>query len=203
MTSHHAVLFSSSAPLAHVFDEATPLAFSAEYRLPQLAIDDVRRLIAAAHRRPHADDTIQTLLVATEFITEEAQQALLKIIEEPPLSTRFVFVLPRGYSLLPTLESRFERQAEEDGVVNDISAFREFKNASYAQRIAAIELSTKNKDQVWQQAIKNGLAAYLLVHKAEVPLAALKELEYVVRLLLTRGASNKFLLEHLALTLPA
>ena len=163
----------------------------------------MRALIAAAYRRPHGTDTIQVLLVATEFITEEAQQALLKIIEEPPLSTRFVFVLPNGYNLLPTLESRFERQAEQGTVVHDISAFREFKNASYAQRISAIELSTKNKDHAWQQAIKNGLAAYLLAHKAEVPLPALKELEYVVRLLLTRGASNKFLLEHLALTLPA
>jgi len=203
MTSHHAVLFSSAAPLLHVFDEAAPLSFAAEYRLPQLGIDDVRTLIAAAYRRPHGDDIIQTLLVATEFITEEAQQALLKIIEEPPLSTRFVFVLPRGYNLLPTLESRFERQSEEGIVAHDISAFREFKNASYAERIAAIELSTKNKDHAWQQEIKNGLAAYLLGHKAELPLPALKELEYVVRLLLTRGASNKFLLEHLALTLPA
>ncbi len=203
MSSHHAVLFQSAAPLSYVCDGLEPLSFAAEYRLPQLGIDDVRTLIAAAYRRPHGTDTMQVLLVATEFITEEAQQALLKIIEEPPLSTRFVFVLPNGYNLLPTLESRFERQAEQGTGVHDISAFREFKNASYAQRIAAIELSTKNKDHAWQQAIKNDLAAYLLVHKAEVPLPALKELEYVVRLLLTRGASNKFLLEHLALTLPA
>jgi hypothetical protein len=203
MSSHHAVLFQSAAPLTHVLDEANPLSFAAEYRLPQLGIDDVRTLIAAAYRRPHGTDTIQVLLVATEFITEEAQQALLKIIEEPPLSTRFVFVLPRGYNLLPTLESRFERQSEVGTVAHDISAFREFKNSSYAERIAAIELSTKNKDHQWQQDIKNGLAAYLLTHKSEVSLPALKELEYVVRLLLTRGASNKFLLEHLALTLPA
>ena len=203
MSSHHAVLFESAAPLAYVFAGLEPLVFGAEYRLPQLGIDDVRTLIAAAYRRPHGTDTMQVLLVATEFITEEAQQALLKIIEEPPLSTRFVFVLPSGYHLLPTLESRFERQVEHDAGAHDISAFREFKNASYAKRIAAIELATKNKDHTWQQAIKNGLAAYLLAHKAEVPLPALKELEYVVRLLLTRGASNKFLLEHLALTLPA
>jgi hypothetical protein len=202
MISHHAVLFSSAAPLTHVFTEAQELTFASEYRLPQLGIDDVRALIAVAYRRPQGEDVVQTILVATEFITEEAQQALLKIIEEPPLSTRFVFVLPSGYSLLPTLESRFERQREEGVVTHDISAFREFKNSTYAQRLAAIELSTKNKDQVWQQAIKSGLAAYLLAHKAEVPLPTLKELEYVVRLLLTRGASNKFLLEHLALTLP-
>lgn len=202
MTSHHAVLFSSAAPLTHVFNETQELTFASEYRLPQLGIDDVRTLTAVAYRRPQGEDTMQTLLVATEFITEEAQQALLKLIEEPPLSTRFVFVLPAGYNLLPTLESRFERQAEEGIVMHDISAFREFKNLQYAQRMAAIELATKNKDHAWQQAIKNGLAAYLLAHKSEVSLSVLKELEYIVRLLLTRGASNKFLLEHLALTLP-
>lgn len=202
MITHHAVLFGSTAPLTHIFDETNTLAFAAEYRLPQLGIDDVRTLITAAYRRPHGTDTIQTLLVATEFITEEAQQALLKIIEEPPLSTRFVFVLPHGYHLLPTLESRFERHKEEGETVQDISVFRAFKTASYSERLAQIEESTKKKDHAWQQEIKNGLAAYLLTHKTEVTLPVLKELEYVVRLLLTRGASNKFLLEHLALTLP-
>ncbi len=198
MTSHHAVLFSAEFPLE--FESDIVPHFS--YKEPQFGIDLVRALIQSAYRRPQEGEVEQIIMVATEFITEEAQQALLKIIEEPPVSTKFMFVLPHGYTLLPTLESRFERQGT-DTAAPDISIFELFRTASYAERLSAIEQATKKKDQVWQAAIKRGLIAYLNTHKQDVSHAACRDLEYVARLLLTRGASNKFLLEHLALTLDA
>jgi hypothetical protein len=159
-------------------------------------------LIADAHRRPDGEAVEKILIVATEFITEEAQQALLKIIEEPPLSTRFIFVIPSGYSFLPTLESRFER-VETKGDERGMVVFSEFKKAPYSARLELIEQSIKNKDLTWQADIKHGLLHYLTYECDSQSAQTLKELEYIVRLLLTRGASNKFLLEHLALTLPA
>lgn len=198
MTSHHAVLLSTELPLEFESDFAPHLT----YKEPQLGIDMVRTLIQSAHRRPQGDDEEQLIMVATEFITEEAQQALLKIIEEPPLSTKFLFVLPCGYTLLPTLESRFERQ-EGIEVTADYSIFQNFLKMSYAERMVAIDESTKKKDIAWQAAMKRGLLAHLRANSKDIPHDILRELEYVARLLLTRGASNKFLLEHLALTLPA
>lgn len=199
MTSHHAVLLSAEFPLEFEEVSITP---QLEYRQPQFGIDMVRTLIQAAHLRPGSGESEQVILVATEFITEEAQQALLKIIEEPPISTKFVFVLPSGYTLLPTLESRFERRdSEQSGV--DSSVFQTFLRSGYSERLSAIEESTKKKDLVWQANIKRGLLGHLLAHHAKLSNEVLIELEYVARTLLTRGASNKFLLEHLALTLPA
>ena len=198
MTSHHAVLLSAELPL-----EFSPEVTSqVEYRQPQVTIDVVRTLIQAAYRRPADGETKQTILVATEFITEEAQQALLKIVEEPPASTKFVFVLPRGYTLLPTLESRFERRDSGEDVI-DSSLFQNFRKAPYAERLALIEESVKKKDHAWQANIKRGLVGHILAHHQTLEPVILSELEYVARTLLTRGASNKFLLEHLALTLPA
>ncbi len=198
MTSHHAVLLSTELPLE--FEPETVPHFV--YKEPQFGIDLVRALIQSAHRRPQGEDEEQLIMVATEFITEEAQQALLKIIEEPPVSTKFVFVLPHGYTLLPTLESRFERQEGGEVVLND-SVFQAFLDSSYAMRMVAIEESSKKKDHVWQAAIKRGLIAYMRTRSKDMSQDTLRGLEYVARLLLTRGASNKFLLEHLALTLPA
>jgi hypothetical protein len=173
-----------------------------QYRLPQFGIDDARRLISDAYRRPDGDALEKVLIVATEFITEEAQQALLKIIEEPPLSTRFIFVIPQGYSFLSTLESRFERvQGRKEE--RNTHTFAEFKSVTYSERLALIEQAVKNKDHDWQSNIKYGLVQYVIFESDDLSTRVLKELEYVVRLLLTRGASNKFLLEHLALTLPA
>ncbi|MEY2665240.1 MAG: polymerase delta subunit [Candidatus Parcubacteria bacterium] len=200
MTSHHAVLLTSDAPLTYSPDAS--VIVSMEYRLSQFKIDDVRTLIAEAHRRPAGDAVEQTLLVATEFITEEAQQALLKIVEEPPLSTKFIFVIPEGYTLLATLESRFERvMSEESGTSSE--AFSQFVDASYKDRMEAIEESVKKKNHAWQQEIKNGLVAYLKTRRSALSAKEVNELEYISRLLLTRGASNKFLLEHLALALGA
>ena len=202
MTSHHAVLFCADRPLTVSIEEHFSVLSGNQYRQTQFGIDDVRSLINSAYRRPQGDNETQTLLVATEFITEEAQQALLKLIEEPPLSTRFVFIIPEGYTFLATLESRFERGGSLGAEVDDF-AFQTFKNSTYAERLAQIEESVKKKDQTWQASIKKSLIGHLKISATAYPKEILTELEYIVRLLLTRGASNKFLLEHLALTLPA
>jgi hypothetical protein len=200
MTKHHAVLFCSESPLTCSVAEFYTTTPQDEYRQTQFGIDDVRTLISHAYRRPDGNDETRTLLVATEFVTEEAQQALLKIIEEPPLSTAFVFVIPEGYSFLPTLESRFERLGSLGGAETD-SVFSEFCELSHRDRLALIEEATKKKDHVWQAKLKKGLIVYLKENAAKLPFPVVRELEYVTRLLLTRGASNKMLLEHLALTL--
>jgi hypothetical protein len=202
MTSHHAVLLSVSAPLAYELPIGT-VGIGNDYRLPQIGIDDVRKIISDAHRRPDNDTKERVLLVATQFITEEAQQALLKIIEEPPASTRFIFVIPLGYHFLPTLESRFERAEVKEEAAHTV-AFNEFKDAPLTERLTAIEGAIKNKNLIWQSEIKKGLHHYLSDSSAaRLSVGELKDLEFILRLLLTRGASNKFLLEHLALTLQA
>jgi DNA polymerase III, delta subunit len=202
MSTHHAVLISVPQPLSFAGEESLQIPLHMQIRIPQFAIADARSLITAAFRRPEGGNLTQTLLVATEFITEEAQQALLKIIEEPPLSTQFIFVLPEGYALLPTLESRFSRQSESSTAQSVTAVFEDFITVSVSERLLMVEQRLKAKDQVWQSDIKRGLAGYLVLHRSQLTNAVYKELEYVLRLLLTRGASNKFLLEHLALSLP-
>ncbi len=200
MTTHHAVLISVPSPLEYEVP-GLEVGIGSEYRLAQIGIDDVRKIISDAHRRPDNGSSERVLVVATQFITEEAQQALLKIIEEPPVSTRFIFVIPTGYNLLPTLESRFER-AEVTEEVLSTETFTTFLASTLAERLATIDVAVKNKNIVWQSEIKKGLHHYL--RSLDVTVASvetLRDLEYVLRLLLTRGASNKFLLEHLALVI--
>lgn len=198
--THHAVLLFVTDPLSHKMEEGVKTKSDLEFRLESFGIDDARRLVTEAHRRPEGEDVTKTLLVATEFITLEAQQALLKVIEEPPASTRFLFVIPTGYKLLNTLLSRFEIvNAPEEELKNEV--FVAFKESGYAERMLLIDEAIKKKNHAWQSAIKKGLQQYLGTKAKPTDAAKLTQLEYVARLLLTRGASNKFLLEHLALTL--
>lgn len=159
-------------------------------------VDDAEQLIRNAHIRPATHNT-QLCVIRTPFISLEAQNALLKVFEEPPLSTRFLLIVPKDFVVIDTLLSRCEI-VEADNSTLENKSFTDFLAASYRERLALIDQAQKKKNAHWQRDIKKGLIEYLKTHTNDI-----KELEYVARLLLTRGASNKFLLEHAALIIPS
>jgi DNA polymerase III delta prime subunit len=165
----------------------------------KLGIDEVRTLTEEAYRRPNAGFTNKCIFTKSNFVTVEAQQALLKILEEPPEHCRFLLVIPTGMTLLPTVLSRVV--VEEYVATVDTVDFVVFLKETLAERLQAIEGALKSKNTVWQRNIKAGLIEYLRAESL-VDAAQLSNLDFIARHLLTRGASNKFLLEHLALTLP-
>jgi len=166
-----------------------------------IGIDEVRKIILEANYRP-SEGEYRLLVVATESVTFEAQQALLKILEEPPVSAKFLFVLPKSLTLVPTLASRFfdltANQGEEYLPGVDFPAFL---SSDYATRLKEVTDRLAKKDTAWVENMKLGLASYL-AHTKVSDLNKLKTLQFILRSLGTRGASNKLLLEELALTLP-
>lgn len=199
---HHAILL--RAVSVREFD-CSSITSSVEFYdtyTEKFGIDDARELVRQAHSRP-VDKDEQTLIVRTEFITLEAQNALLKVLEEPPQSTKFIFVIPAGFTVLSTLASRFNEVAidgDDSRLVNDTKVFEEFLGQSYKERLASLDQASKKKDTKWQMDIKKGLIEY--IKESPRTMKSFTELEYVTRTLLTRGASNKMLLEQAALTLP-
>lgn len=200
---HHAIIFrvdlvrSFLLPLSIFSDDVQ------EVCIDRFGIDDARELVKKAYSRP-IEAVEQILVVRTDFITLEAQNALLKVLEEPPSSTKFVFVVPKDFIILPTLSSRFgEFFSKEKNIVSETNqniVFSEFMKNGYSERLSSIEQAIKKKDMEWQKSIKRGLIEYL--EKPFEISSSLRELEYSARLLLTRGASNKMLFEHIALILP-
>lgn len=165
-----------------------------EYVFETLGIDAVRGLVEAANQRPVNADS-QLLLVRAHSITLEAQNALLKILEDTPETTVISLVLPLDTRLLETVRSRV--QVHEVKKEATTEAFESFLKLDVGARIAQIEQKLKAKDNEWVRSIKRGLLHYLKSN--QVP--DLQAVEFVVSRLLTRGASNKMLLEHLALSL--
>lgn len=194
-TSHHALLL-----YAHKIETIAIDSFVGENDVQdttyeKLGVAEAQSLVTSAHIRPDSTSR-QTIVVRAQFITLEAQNALLKVFEEPPASTVFLLIVPADFIVLPTLLSRCERLHHEQ-IVAENTDFQTFLAGSFAERLALIDQAQKKKDTAWQRSIKQGLIAYSQTHTQQ-----LKELEYTARLLLTRGASNKFLLEHVALALP-
>ena len=71
-----------------------------------LGIDLIRQLKKSIFRKPFS--LLQRLIIikTAELLTLEAQNALLKILEEPPANNLFYLLAPDPNSLLPTIISR-------------------------------------------------------------------------------------------------
>lgn len=165
-------------------------------------IDDVRTLTEKAFVKPREGKTL-LLVVSLKSITVEAQQALLKILEEPPSSTAFLFVVPESLHLLPTTLSRFLKHSFTSGVQGSaqFAEYEEFKKLSPSERIVLIGTKTTAKDNSWIEAIKLGLQQELTQSFKVQTMKQVATLYFVAEHLQTRGAGNKMLLEELAFSL--
>lgn len=68
-------------------------------------VDDARALTLRASTRP-LEAPHRTFVLVMSDMTHEAQNALLKTLEEPPSQALFIFALPSPHTLLPTVRSR-------------------------------------------------------------------------------------------------
>ncbi|MBI4099765.1 hypothetical protein HY440_02040 [Candidatus Microgenomates bacterium] len=73
---------------------------------PFLGIEEVRELRRALSLRPLKEKHKTAVIPAAEKLTIEAQNALLKILEEPPEDADIILIAPEEESLLPTVVSR-------------------------------------------------------------------------------------------------
>ncbi len=209
MQHHHSfIVFANSLE-----ESALPLAYKVpsmdifHVNVPRLAIDDVRSLTTLSLQRPFEGD-IRVFVIATKDIAIEAQNALLKLFEEPPSHARFFLVVPVTIFLLSTLRSRLASFDRTEDIEIEIAreadkndAFASFLSASYAERIVTIGDHTKEKDPVWIEAILRGCEDWAHSH-ARTHTAMLTGILIVRNYIDSKGASSKMLLEELALLLP-
>lgn len=72
----------------------------------QKQVDFIRELRAGAYRSPSEGRAKVYIFADAPLLSRESQNILLKIIEEPPESTFFIFTCDNKYRLLPTILSR-------------------------------------------------------------------------------------------------
>jgi len=69
-------------------------------------IGDIRNLNLKFHRRPFESQYQSFIILEAQNLTIEAQNALLKILEEPPKSSRVIMTTQNNEGLLSTVSSR-------------------------------------------------------------------------------------------------
>lgn len=169
----------------------------------QFGIDEARALRTLAHTRPVREQR-RVFVVLSPRIMPEAQNALLKTLEEPPANALFFFVLPAPETLLPTVRSRahlYEPRvvnAQEDEETLDPSAFLA---AEPSERLDLLK-SLLERDENDQRDL-GAIIRFLSSLERLVPPGKGTSAVYRARKYLTdKGALLKPLLEHVALLVP-
>ncbi len=177
------------------------------------SVDDARYVTSIAVQAPFAGEH-RVLIIAATRVYHEAQNALLKLFEEPPTGTYLFFILPSLGGLLPTLRSRIQVLDAERGFTKPplSETAEEFMKASKEKRSAMIKKLTSGKDDEEKRelrdeaiAILNGIeaAAYRNRGFTKPPVAALLSDIAILRgHLYDRSAPVRMILEHLSLVIP-
>jgi hypothetical protein len=196
---HHAVLYRANT----LSDTDIPQAFHTQtadvlhITKDVLSISDARELIVDAYRLP-LEGSMRVFVVMAREIAIEAQHALLKILEEPPKTTRFYFVLPKTARLLDTVRSRFFEVAVPSITDRTSEAWEDFLRAPLGEKMTQIAQMTKEKNTQWIEMLLRNTEAYAHTKKDKTLMEAVV---FVRERLPIRGSSAKMLLEHLVLLL--
>jgi hypothetical protein len=184
MLDHHALLLTGTYAWALT---ALPLPYRREaidvlhYHGERMGIDEVRSLIEEAYKTPLSGDE-RIFILAYRSYTEQSQNALLKLLEEPPKTARFFLVTERPDMLLPTLRSRL--------------------------MVMDSELRRENEDHLSFFRLSKGEQLTSLMETFEVHAHETRNVVFIQMLLALKptfhmpGASRKMILEHLTLSLP-
>ena len=212
--THHAYYIEGSGSQFESYKAELKPFFARAYE--RFGVDEARELIALAALKNYQE---AMYLIATSVITSEAQQALLKLFEEPQQGTVFVLLVPHG-TLLPTLKSRMlpfetERLAGQNSLVEptktatrglfgrQAAAFLKSSGKARSDIIATLlkdDEGVRERVRDFIDALEIELTRFGLVKK-EVR-DGLHDLAMVRTYLADRSPSLKMLLEHLALALP-
>jgi DNA polymerase III delta prime subunit len=231
---HHAYLYEGSqdhlSALATAAGEYFGIAREANPDLhivswEKFGINEARELRQQASLRGVSTRSLFVLGIAS--ITTEAQQALLKLFEEPAKGVIFVLLVPHGV-LLPTLRSRFLAWPQQNfpsahlGSLPDNKAGSQrerpensaeaFMRAPSKDRSAQIALLLKDEENIKERirsfldALEAKLYAQLNVRPRRSNTKEVREgLEDIAKVrsyVGDRSPSFKMLLEHLATALP-
>lgn len=162
-----------------------------------LTIDDARTLKERAHKKAVSD--LKIFVVGFETTTVEAQNALLKLFEEPPVHTHFFLILSSGEKLLPTLRSRVQVISKCEDKISAEQA-KAFLNASAPKRLELIKDMVEHKDKAAAKAFLNELEYYVYEQNLKENAELLKEIQQLRSYLDGRSPSVKMILEHISLT---
>lgn len=168
-------------------------------------IDDARMLQEIQSRKALQGGR-KIIIVGFQSITHEAQNALLKVFEEPTAHTHFFIITPSSTILLPTVRSRLSTASlDTSNQVTQTDMAEKFLKSSFSARQELIAPLLEAKDKGKSIELVNALEALLYaryIAEGDSALGVFEELQQARGYLRDRAPSVKIILEHIALVVP-
>lgn len=202
-TLHHAYIIRDHTPcggeLRTLIAKAYPEHEMVHVTTDVFGIEESRRVVAQVHVRAGRD---RFFILEAHAITAEAQNALLKVLEEPPSKNHFFVCVPHECQVLATLRSRVHEIRRGDNHAESTRA-EVFLALPHARRIAHLEPLLKEKDVVGARMLIADIERYAHAHgwMYREP-EAIRHLFSVREAIAQSGAPLKVLIESIALTMP-
>lgn len=176
-----------------------------DFNYDTILVDNAREIIDLANRKI-SDSKKNFFFIKTNSINHQAQNSLLKSLEEPTSGLHFFFVLPELNNILPTVLSRAFVVLDENKINIDSSFFK----LNLAEKIKHVEkLAAEIKDgkKTKQDAINfvDSLIEFLNTKsdfKKEFP-QKIQDILELRSFISDSGSSVKSILEAIILALPA
>lgn len=158
----------------------------------EFSVDDARQVTTYAFLKSVSD--AKYFVISFDRAGVEAQNALLKVVEEAPGNSNFFFCTPNTGSIIPTLRSRcIVVGGTRDEVTDEAKTFLAL---SYAERLAQVEKMVTAAQRSGDRTPLRAFARALVhAHPSRETLVAARYLEQ-------NGASPKLVFSHLAVALP-
>jgi len=136
-------------------------------------------------------------IITTQTITREAQNAMLKLTEEPAPNSHIFFLVPDTGQLIATLLSRAEVIRQKESISTDIG--KSFVTMNIPDRMVHVHKIVTKKDKEKAIELINSITAYV---KTTDDIAIRSQVYAVQSYITDKSSSIKLLLEHLSLILP-
>lgn len=142
-------------------------------------IEDAKEVIAEAYR---SEENTKTLILGAKSFTIPAQNALLKILEEPPRNIAFILLAPNKSTFLPTVRSRLSLKQEHQKVTYETLPIT-LKNLDLSGLFAFVKEHDRFKKHDAKALIEQLMHQAIHVEKLSLTAAQLEGFEKALRLI--------------------
>jgi len=196
-------LFQALEEALHIHVQGNPDVYSTV--VETLPIEESRTVSRVASTKPLAGGK-KIIILGFYSATTEAQNALLKILEEPAEGTHFFLIVPNVHMLLPTIRSRVQIIQSSGGIIDE-ALVNKFLSATPAERIRLLQGVIDSQNKSSAVSFLNGLEQSLrtknnLTQVGVTGIAVFDEIRRARDHIEDRSSSVKMSLEHIAVVVP-
>lgn len=176
-----------------------------------IGIPQIKAMQQKVFLTPFKSKTKAVIIEEADFLTTEAQNALLKLLEEPPEHTIIILSTNNTEALLPTIQSRCkiivlpekEKALSNEDLTTFTNLLPELPTLSVGASLKLAEQLAKNKDEAvnWLENLMRVSRTNLLQNPTNVFLVqVIKQTQVCLLTLKTTNANPRLTLENLFLS---